>query len=102
MRWVGLLVIAVLGVGCSSNDDEVDRERCTKLRDQMITLRLKGLEATPGMNVSAHREALKQAMGDDFIAACQRTLTAQQIKCALAADDLATAEACSSASVATK
>jgi hypothetical protein len=100
MRWA-VVVIVMVSVGCTSTDDVVDRERCTKLRDRMITLRLKGLDATPGVNVSAHRAALGQAMGDDFINACQRTVTARQIECALAADDLTTAEACRSASVAT-
>jgi hypothetical protein len=102
MRRAVVLVIALVGVGCSSNDDEVDREKCTRLRDQMITLRLKGLEGSPDVNVAAHRAALEQSMGDDFIASCQRSLTATQIRRAMAVDDLANAQECSRSSVAAK
>ena len=102
MRRAVLVVITLLGIGCSSNDDDVDREKCTCLRDQMITLRLKGLETSPDVNVAAHRAALEQSMGDDFIASCQQTLTASQIRCAMAADSLANAQECSRSSVATK
>jgi hypothetical protein len=102
MRSAVVVMIALLGVGCSSNDDEVDREKCTRLRDQMVALRLRGLEATPGMDVAAHRAALEQSMGDDFITSCQRTLTASQLRCAMAADNLANAQECSRSSVATK
>jgi len=102
MRRVVIVVIAMFGIGCSSNDDEVDREKCTKLRDRMIALRLAGLEASPGVNAAAHRAALEQSMGDEFIASCQRSLTASQIRCAIAADNLANAQECSRSSVATK
>jgi len=102
MRRALVLVIAMLGIGCASNDDEVDREKCTKLRDRMIALRLAGLETSPDVNVAAHRDALAQSMGDEFIASCQRSLTASQIRCAMAADNLASAQECSRSSVATK
>ena len=48
------------------------------------------------INVEAHRAAMKQALGENFLGACQQKMTAAQIKCVLAANDSAAANACSS------
>jgi hypothetical protein len=52
--------------------------------------------------VEAHHAAMKQALGKDFVASCQQTLSAAQVKCVLAANDSAAASACSSTQTASK
>ena len=98
------LCVWVALVGCSS-DDEVSRAKCEKLRDHLVDLRLAGVtqvtttsgSATqvPGVDVAAHRAAMKHALGESFLSSCQKTQNADQIKCALAANDTEIALACS-------
>jgi hypothetical protein len=104
-RWksaaVGIFVVALFG--CTSrDDDEVDRQRCEKLRDHMVDLRVADIGEIKEVDIAAHRAALKQALGDSFIASCQQALTAPQITCSLAAKDSTAALACSSPPVASK
>jgi hypothetical protein len=82
-----------LTIGCtSSNNIEVDRAHCTKLRDHLVDLRLQ--DAT-GVDRAAHRQAMKQALGDNFIASCTDRMTASQLTCGLVAKDLGAATSCS-------
>jgi len=48
--------------------------------------------------IKQHRVALQQAMGERFLASCQRTLSPPQLRCALAASDFAAATTCTSPS----
>jgi hypothetical protein len=101
MRCVGAILFGVWLLGCASSkdDDDVDKARCGELREHLIDLRLKGMTDA---DVAAHRTALQQAMGDDFIASCQRSVTSSQMKCTLGAVDSEAAEACRQTAVATK
>ncbi len=101
LLWVTLL----LGWACAPSEDDVDGP-CGQLRDHLVDLRLKDAAAgsgnpransaavTAAINLDAHRAAMKAALGQGFIASCQRALSKQQIQCALAAHDLPEAQAC--------
>jgi hypothetical protein len=47
-------------------------------------------------DLKAHRQAMQQALGEDFLTSCQKSLSATQLRCALAANDVGAAAACSS------
>jgi hypothetical protein len=44
--------------------------------------------------IEAHRRALSQALGNDFVSSCEATLSPHQIDCALAATDSSAAARC--------
>lgn len=93
MRRVALGVISFI-VACSSSDDvDVDRRRCEKLRDHMVELRLHDVKS--GIDVRAHKEAMKRALGERFVTGCMKELSPSELQCHLRARDLATATACS-------
>jgi hypothetical protein len=111
---IGVLVVAT---SCKSSSS-VDRTRCEQLRDHLVDLRLAGAHAaterqptlqgaagageapTPAQRpltraeLAAHRRVLAQALGDGLVASCEKTMSAQQLDCALAATDPAAAAAC--------
>lgn len=95
MRWASVWAgaLALYLTGCSDTHSiEVDREHCEQLRDHMIDLRL--ASATAGVDVKAHRSAMKEALGERFVESCEQ-LSASELECSLHARDLASASACS-------
>lgn len=91
------MLLLLVFVGCSSSDDfEVNRASCERYRDRLIELRLQ--DTSPAVDVRPHREAMKQALGDQFIATCQQHLSSEQMKCAMHARDLPSATTCASGS----
>jgi hypothetical protein len=48
------------------------------------------------IDITAHRAAMKQALGDQFVDTCQHKMTAPQLKCLLAAETSSAASSCSS------
>ena len=92
MRRVALCVVSIL-IACSSSDDiDVDRRRCEQLRDHIVELRLRDVKS--GIDVRAHKAAMKRALGERFIGGCMKELSASELQCHLRARDLATAAAC--------
>ena len=86
---VGAVVLA----GCSADDEVPMAENpCERLREHMIDLRLAG---TPPADLASHRDVMRRALGDEFLASCAGSLSPAQIRCALDAQDSATAAACS-------
>jgi hypothetical protein len=71
---------------------ETAHKRCLALRDHLIDLRLSGAEQS--VDVAAHREAMKQALGETFIETCQQQVSADEASCELSATDLEAASAC--------
>lgn len=89
--WASALALYLSG--CSDTHSiEVDREHCEKLRDHMIDLRV--ASATAGVDVKAHRAAMEEALGDQFVDSCE-LLSPSELECSLHARDLASAAACS-------
>jgi hypothetical protein len=86
-----LLMLTLAGCG-SSDDFEVNRESCERYRDHLVELRLR--DTNPAIDTRPHRAAMKQALGDQFVATCQQQLTPEQLKCTMHAGDLASATAC--------
>ena len=85
------MALAVL-TGCDG-DDEVATPRlspCEQLREHLIDLRL-----ADAMHVDkdAHREAMRDALGTDFLASCEK-FGDETVACALAATDSSGAAAC--------
>jgi hypothetical protein len=90
---VGLMLMVL---GCSSSEDDTDaadRKRCERLRDHLVELRLASVASQPDVDVTAHRTAMTSALGEQFVANCQK-LTVRDVKCGLAASDLRTATMC--------
>lgn len=97
MRWRNLILsVTFAASGCASTPDEPElaKRRCTNLRDHMIEMRMQ-MTAAPPKDLGSHREALKQALGNEFIETCQRQ-PVSEIDCALAAEDTESVAACSS------
>lgn len=80
-RW--LAVIPSLFVACTSAEPgEIDvHARCVALRDHEIDTRLAD---APDVDAVAHRQAMRQALGERFIDECN-ALTSKQVDCALVA-----------------
>jgi len=87
------LVLLALIASCGGDDDRdppTQETPCERLRDHLIELRLADARR---IDRAAHRDAMKQAMGDDFLASCAK-LDRAEIDCALDARDAITASAC--------
>lgn len=90
-----IFVVAVIlaSAGCTQDAEEVAAQRCKQLREHLVDLRVQAMPAIEGQE--AHRAALQQAIGDEFIDTC-RKLPASSVECALNASDSAAAGACTS------
>jgi hypothetical protein len=68
------------------------------LRDHLIELRLQSVTASKDepIDLAPHRAAMKQAMGEGFLATCEKGYRRKQVECALAAKEPTTASACMS------
>jgi len=87
------LVVLALIASCGGDDEPqgISRETpCERLREHLIDLRLADAK---NVDHAAHREAMTQALGADFLASCQQ-LGDAEITCALDAPDAATASSC--------
>jgi hypothetical protein len=91
-------VLALANGAASEDSDSAHERRCERLRDHLVDLRL----VDTNIDAEAHRAAIKQALGDKFVATCATGLTASQVECALAASDSARALECTRASTSTK
>jgi hypothetical protein len=90
------LAVVLVVAGCASSDPETARARqCAQARDHLLDLRLRGVAHEGAEIVAAHRSAITQAMGTDFLDRCG-DLSVTVVNCTLAATDLAAASACSS------
>ncbi len=90
-----LAVLVLLGIGCSSSEDDGDasRRKCVQLREHLVDVRLKDVT---NVDAAAYRAVMARSLGDRFVTECIRDLSELQIKCALAATDSASVTACSS------
>jgi hypothetical protein len=79
----------LLGVGCGSSTESVS-ERCHRVRDRLIQLEI---PLTDGKR-DVHAQAMRRAMGDQFMKRCTSSLSAAQHACVLEASDSRTAFAC--------
>lgn len=88
-------LIAVMLFGCGADDAvEVERQRpCDQLLEHMLDLSEGGAKNDP-KGLAAHRAAMRQAIGERFLATCEQDLTGKQIECATSASDLSSATAC--------
>jgi hypothetical protein len=109
---LALVMLSLAACGSSSDDEATARRRCEQLRDHVIDLRFPSTAtAAPETNThgsdgapppvfdpAPHRAAMKQALGDRFVDACAKHMTAAQLECALSAGDEAAVSACSGSS----
>ena len=65
-----------------------------QLRDHLVELRLATVPKNQGIDVAAHRAALKQAFGESFVGSCEAKLTVPELECGLRARNVAGATAC--------
>ena len=87
------IVLLALVASCGGDDDpesSTNETACKRLREHLIDLRLADAKH---VDQAAHRDAMKQAMGSDFLASCAK-LDRADIDCALDAPDTTTASAC--------
>lgn len=91
-----LIVVVLMLVGCASEEDdrEAQARQCSHLRDHLIELNL--ANAT-NVDRTAHRKAMRQALGETFVATCVEKLSARQVTCALKARDSRAAGVCGQA-----
>lgn len=83
MTWLAVMMLLV--AACSGDDGAASRQaRCERLRDHVIDLRLASVQ---NVNVEAHREAMRRALGDDFVTSCAATMSDKKLTCALSASD---------------
>lgn len=88
-----ILALAIyMAYGCGGGDPpELVASQCEQLRDHVVELRL---STASGIDVAAHRKALHDALGADFLQGCSK-MSDSQVKCALASRDSAAAVSCS-------
>ena len=93
---LGFLAIWILG-GCGGDgESEAERivEPCEQLRDHLVDLRVEGTRGTPD-EVAQHRAAVRQALGEGFVASCEQRMAKDEVECASKASDFAAVTACS-------
>ena len=92
-KWVGL---ALVFAACAAHQESRDPEaRCTQLRDHLVELRIKDVRGSAaGLDLDAHRIAIKRALGSDFIDACAARMTEAQVDCAIASATLSASDNC--------
>jgi hypothetical protein len=94
-RVLGIVCIAVAcTVAACTHDETVDRRSCEKLRDHLIEVRVSS-DGNAGADTAQHRDAMKTALGDDFLDNCERTMSVEQLHCAMNARDLGATSDCS-------
>jgi hypothetical protein len=88
-----LFALATVMSACTDAPDpeEAAHKRCMALRTHLIDLRL--ATASASVDVSAHRKAFEEALGERFLDDC-RQLPQQQVECSLRANDSAAASEC--------
>lgn len=89
-----LLVAVTLVAGCTDHGGTVDRDGCTRLRDHVVDLRLADGASELGSDVEQHRRAMKQALGEEFIEHCVRTMSYEQLECSLKLSGLGDSDHC--------
>jgi hypothetical protein len=87
------LVIASTLSSCAEAPDaeESARKRCIALREHLIGIRL--ATASESVDVTAHRKAFENALGERFVDDC-RELPAKQVECSLRAVDSEAVSSC--------
>ncbi len=116
MGHVLVMVFALFAFGCAGQGGESIENRCVRMRDHLIELRLADVPASrpgappnhkpdaterptatspPSVSLRAqHRATLRAALGDDFAERCARTMTVAQVDCVIGARDRDTADTC--------
>lgn len=92
MRSIAGLVVMLAFAGCTSSDksERATAAQCERVRDHLVELRVVGTQA----DASAHRDAIKDALGTRFTDECVATVDRGQIDCSLAAKDATSALSC--------
>lgn len=90
--FAGLVLVVMCAAGCA-HDETVDRRSCEKLRDHLIDVRV-STDGKADADAPQHREAMKAALGDDFVDNCERTMSVDQLHCAMRATDLGATADC--------
>lgn len=96
-RFVLFGVILAWAVGCSKTN-KVDHQQCEALRDHLVEVRLASAGSADGIDLAQHRRAMKVALGESFITGCERTMSVDELHCAMRATHLSDTRACTHAS----
>jgi hypothetical protein len=88
---LGLVLLGITVLGACAGEEESRAQKCDRLREHFVELRVSGL---PAQHREPHRAALRQALGERFEDEC-KSLTERQVACALAANDVVGATECS-------
>ena len=93
MQWLLVSVWVIAVAACAGAGDEPSRtEQCERLREHLIDLRVAN---TGDIDVRAHRAAMEQALGTEFLTTCERSVSDRELACGLRAIDAQGALACS-------
>lgn len=92
MRWCVIFMF----VGCATSDSggSAEPRQCERLREHLVDLQVADIHVATGIDREAHRRAMTNALGGDFVSSCTSKLTESQIECALGAGDRLAAAAC--------
>lgn len=92
MRCCVFIMFAMSCAGSGSAPPEA--KRCAELREHLVELQVADIHIASGIDREAHRRALGQALGDQFVGQCIDRLSEAQVDCSLAAADKAAAADC--------
>ena len=92
-KWIG---IAVFVAACAAHQETDSAEaRCSSLRDHLVDLRIREVRGpAAGLDLEAHRSALRRALGSSFVDTCAAHMSDAQITCALSATTLRASTEC--------
>jgi hypothetical protein len=86
-----LAALALISLTCADEDHAPSaRLKCVEVRDRLVDLRV----AEVRLDVEGHRDAMKRALGESFVASCEQSMSASQVACILNARDRDDATAC--------
>lgn len=95
VSYVGVLIL-ISAAGCAASTvEESHHDKCKRMRDHLVELRLGDLPGAKDEQIIAgHRAALTNALGDGFVATCDEQINNSNLDCALAARDVSAATQC--------
>ena len=76
-------LLCVLALAACSHDRRVTRQRCEQLRDHLVDLRLQQVlpnrPGDPPLDLTAHRRALRRALGERFLTRCEQQMAVAKL-----------------------
>ena len=86
-RLTSLVLVMGSLASCAARTEEIDKHsECSRMRDHVLDLRIAGFDAVrtsdgKAIDLSAHRDALRNALGPSFVDDCVAHMSDAELAC---------------------